>query len=100
MAWHQKSFTEPVVPGLFQIPKKLQETRRYPALSKGLKAKVFCLNAAKLFKLDVEAKRKDVPKDNLSHIKMAYLNENPSPSYNSYGGGGGGMCVIIYKVIN
>lgn len=73
MAQHQRPLTEPVVPDLFSDSKKLQETRGYPALSKRLKAKAFGLNAAKLFKVDGEAKRKDVPKDYLSHIKMAYL---------------------------
>ncbi len=50
-----------------------------------LKAKVFGLNAAKLFKVDVGAKRKDLPKDYLSHIKMAYLEESPTPSHHAYG---------------
>jgi len=52
----------------FQIPEELQEKLRYPALTKDLKAKVFGLNAAKLFKVDVQAKRKDLPKDYLSNI--------------------------------
>ena len=69
----------------FQMPEKLQETYGYPALTKDLKAKIFGLNAAKLFKVDVEAKRKDLPKDYLSHIKMAYLEEGPLPSYHAYG---------------
>ena len=43
------------------------------------KAKIFSLNAAKLFEVDVDAKRKDLPKDYLSHIKMAYLEESLSP---------------------
>ncbi|MEJ2230678.1 MAG: amidohydrolase family protein, partial [Nitrospirales bacterium] len=37
----------------FQIPEELQEKYRYPALTKNLKAKVFGLNAAKLFHVDV-----------------------------------------------
>ena len=69
----------------FQMPEKLQETYGYPALTKDLKAKIFGLNAAKLFKVDVEAKRKDLPKDYLSHIKMAYLDEGPTPSHHAYG---------------
>lgn len=69
----------------FQIPEELQEKFHYPVLTKDLKAKVFGLNSAKLFKVDVEAKRKDVPKDYLSHIKMTYLDEGPSPSHHAYG---------------
>lgn len=69
----------------FQIPEELQEKHHYPALTKELKAKVFGLNAAKLFHVDVEVKRKELPKDYLSHIKMAYLEEGPSPSHHAYG---------------
>jgi len=50
-------------------------------LTKNLKANVFGLNAAKLFNVDVEAKRQDLPKDYLNQIKMAYLEEGPSPSH-------------------
>ncbi|MBA3613137.1 MAG: hypothetical protein H0W49_09535 [Nitrospirales bacterium] len=63
----------------------IRKTHRYPDLTNGGKAKVFDLNAAKLFKIDIEANRKDVPKDYLSHIKMAYLEEDPTPSHHAYG---------------
>ena len=46
----------------FQIPENLQEQHQYPALTNNLKAKIFGLNAAKLFKVDVDATRKDLPK--------------------------------------
>ena len=69
----------------FQIPDELQEKYNYPELTKDLKAKVFGLNSAKLFKVDVEAKREDLPKDYLSQIKMAYLKEDPTPSHYAYG---------------
>jgi len=54
-------------------------------LTKELKDKVFGLNTAKLFKVNIEEKRKDVPKDYLSQIKMAYLEEGPTPSHHAYG---------------
>jgi len=69
----------------FLIPEELQEKQGYPALTKNLKAKVFGLNAAKLFRVDVDAKRNALPKDYLSHLKMAYLEEGPSPSHHAYG---------------
>jgi hypothetical protein len=69
----------------FQIPEELQEKHHYPALTRDLKAKVFGLNAAKLFRVDVDAKREELPKDYLSHIKMAYLEKGPSPSHHAYG---------------
>lgn len=69
----------------FQIPDALQEQYHYPALTQDLKAKVFGLNAANLFKVDVEAKRKDLPKDYLHQIKMAYLDEGATPTHHAYG---------------
>ena len=69
----------------FQIPEEFQEKQRNPALAKERKTKVFGLNAAKLFRVDVDAKRKELPKDYLSHIKMAYLEEGASPSHHAYG---------------
>lgn len=49
--WQIKAFRR------FQIPDELQEILHYLTLTKILKAKVFGLNAAKLFKLNVEEKR-------------------------------------------
>lgn len=69
----------------FHIPGDLQETHGYPALTHKLKAKVFGLNAAQPLGVDVEAKRNALPQDYLSRIKMAYLEEGPSPSHHAYG---------------
>jgi len=63
---------------------RLYRTRRRPDVSPN-EEEVFGLNAAKLFAINVEAKRKDLPKDYLSHIKMAYLEKDPSPSHHAYG---------------
>lgn len=70
----------------FTIPEKLQETYHYPALTKALRAKVFGMNAAKIFKVDVEKKRKDLPKDYLNQIKMTYLEEGQTPATMLTGG--------------
>jgi hypothetical protein len=35
--------------------------------------------------VDVNAKRNELPKDYLTRIKMAYLDEGPSPSNRFYG---------------
>jgi hypothetical protein len=56
-----------------------------PSLTKDLKTKIFGLNTTKLFKVDVEATRKDLPKDYLKQNKMAYLEEGPTPSHHAYG---------------
>lgn len=69
----------------FQIPDALREQHGYPAVTRDLKAKVFGLNAAKLFKVDVQAKRQEVPQDYLSQIKTTYLEEGSIPSHHAYG---------------
>ena len=70
---------------LFSNARRVTRNQYYPASAKGLKAKVFGLNEAKFFNENVEAKRQDLPKDYLSHIKMAYLEEGPIPSHRAYG---------------
>jgi len=35
--------------------------------------------------VDVEAKRREIAKDYLNQIKMAYLEEGPTPSHHAYG---------------
>ena len=69
----------------FHIPETLQESHGYAALTKKTKSKIFGLNAASLFGVDAEAKRNEVPKDYLSKIKMAYLEEGAIPSHHNYG---------------
>jgi len=69
-----------------RIPNERKKTPWQPALTKELKAKVFGLITAKLFKVNVEEKRKDLLKDYLNQIKMAYLEEGPTPtSQHAYG---------------
>ncbi|MEC4675110.1 MAG: amidohydrolase family protein [Nitrospirota bacterium] len=69
----------------FQIPDALREKHGYPELTKEVKAKIFGLNAARVFSVDVNAKRHELPKDYLSRLKMAYLDEGPFPSHRAYG---------------
>ena len=69
----------------FQIPEELQELHGYPQITQTIKTKIFGLNAARLFNVDVDEKRNEFPKDYLSQIKMAYLEEGPSPSHRAYG---------------
>ena len=47
--------------------------------------RIFGLNTADLFKINIEEARQDLPQDYLSHIKMAYLDEGPTPSHHAYG---------------
>ena len=69
----------------FQIPAELAERHGYPPLTPAVKAQIFGLNAARLFGVDVAAKRNEIPADYLSRIKMAYLHDGPTPSHRWYG---------------
>lgn len=67
------------------MPEALIEKHGYSALTRGVKAKIFGLNAAEVFGMDVQAKRLEVPKDYLSTIRMTYRQEGPAPSHRWYG---------------
>jgi len=53
----------------FQISPELQERHGYPALTPELKAKVFGLNAARVFEVDPEAKRCALDRDGLADAR-------------------------------
>jgi predicted TIM-barrel fold metal-dependent hydrolase len=69
----------------FDIPDALVEKHGYAPLTRPVKEQIFGLNAARLFKVDLNAKRHDIPKDYLSRMKMSYLDEGPVPSHRWYG---------------
>jgi predicted TIM-barrel fold metal-dependent hydrolase len=69
----------------FEIPQALVDAHGYQPLNRLVKEQIFGLNAARLFGVDVRAKRNELPKDYLSQIKMAYLDEGPTPSHRFYG---------------
>jgi len=69
----------------FQIPDELIERKGYQPLTREVKARIFGLNAAGLFGVDAAAKRRELPKDALSLIRMAYLEEGPAPTHRVYG---------------
>ena len=50
-----------------------------------MKERIFGLNAAKVFGVDVNAKRNEIPGDYLSRMRMAYLEEGADPSHHWYG---------------
>ncbi len=56
----------------FQISDELCEKFGYKKLTKEDKAKIFGLNAAKIYKIDPAEKRKNIAKDKLSALKTAY----------------------------
>ena len=69
----------------FEIPAVLVEQHGYAPLTRAVKEQIFGLNAARVFGVDVNATRNEVPKDYLSRIKMAYLEEGATPSHRWYG---------------
>jgi predicted TIM-barrel fold metal-dependent hydrolase len=69
----------------FEIPAELVEKHRYTPLTRAVKEQIFGLNAARVFGVDVNAKRNELPTDYLSRIKMAYLEDGPAPSHRWYG---------------
>jgi uncharacterized protein len=69
----------------FEIPQALVDQRRYAPLSRTVKEQIFGLNAARVFGVDVNATRNEIPKDYLSRMKMTYLEEGPAPSHRWYG---------------
>jgi len=69
----------------FQITDEFCEKFGYKKLTKQDKANIFGLNAAKLYKVDVKAKRKALPADALEKLKVAYLDRGGQRDNAAYG---------------
>ncbi|HLJ96910.1 MAG TPA: amidohydrolase family protein [Gemmataceae bacterium] len=69
----------------FQITDELCDKFGYSKLTKEDKAKIFGLNAARLYGVDVNAKRNALPKDALSKLKTAYLEQGGQRENAAYG---------------
>jgi predicted TIM-barrel fold metal-dependent hydrolase len=69
----------------FQISNELCEKFGYKKLTKKDKAKIFGLNAANLYKVDVKARRKPFPADALDRLKTAYVENGGQRSNAAYG---------------
>jgi predicted TIM-barrel fold metal-dependent hydrolase len=69
----------------FEIPEALIEAHKYAPLTRAVKEQIFGLNAARVFGVDVGARRHEIPKDYLTRMKMAYLDEGARPSHRWYG---------------
>ncbi|MCI0389242.1 MAG: amidohydrolase [Acidobacteria bacterium] len=69
----------------FQISDEFCEKFGYKKLTKDDKAKIFGLNAARLYKVDVKAKRKALPADALEKMKIVYQDRGGQPSNAAYG---------------
>ena len=69
----------------FQIPEALQEEFGYAPITDEDKAKILGLNAARVYGIDVEAQRNQLPDDGLNRLKAMYLDEGGLPSNTQYG---------------
>ena len=69
----------------FQITDEFCEKFGYKKISKQDKANIFGLNAAKLYKVDVKAKRKAMTSDGLEKLKLTYLDRGGQRSNAAYG---------------
>jgi predicted TIM-barrel fold metal-dependent hydrolase len=69
----------------FQIPETLQEKFGYQPISRKDRARIFGLNSARLFDINVKEVRTAIPVDALSRMKVAYEAEGAKPSMTQYG---------------
>jgi predicted TIM-barrel fold metal-dependent hydrolase len=63
---------------------EFRDKYKYPELTDAIKNQIFGLNAAKLFGIDPEAKRKAIKADKLTRLRDEYQ-RNPSPSNTQFG---------------
>lgn len=68
----------------FEITPEFQERFGYPALTPERKAKIFGLNAARVYGVDVGALRRAHLTDDVSRARAEYANA-PMPSFHTYG---------------
>jgi uncharacterized protein len=69
----------------FDISDEMCEKFGYKKITKEDKKKIFGLNAARLYKVDVKAKRKAFPADTLNQLKTAYLDRGGLRNNAAYG---------------
>ena len=68
----------------FDISREFQEKYGYPALTEGIKRKIFGLNAARVYGLQPQEMRKKLARDRVQKSKTEYL-DDPQPSFATYG---------------
>jgi hypothetical protein len=74
---------------MFQIPQQMQEEFGYPALTAETKQKIFGLNGASLYGVDVGATRTEIGEDDVTALRMALLEDPrsvPIPDRRRYEG--------------
>ena len=69
----------------FQIPEELMSRFGYKPLTSEVKQKIFGLNAARIYGVDVNATLNSIPEDSVSRLKEKYRASNIAPSNTQYG---------------
>jgi hypothetical protein len=69
----------------FQISDEMCEKFGYSKITKEDKQRIFGLNAAKIYGIDVNAKRNPLPSDALTRLKTAYLQNGGERSNQAFG---------------
>ncbi len=69
----------------FQISDEMCEKFGYSKITREDKAKIFGLNAARIYGIDVKEKRTNLPKDTLERIKTAYVDSGRQSENAAYG---------------
>jgi predicted TIM-barrel fold metal-dependent hydrolase len=69
---------------VFQIAEALREQHGYPEITPAIRAKVFGLNAARVYGVDVPERRAVVAADAVAKLQENYRNA-PSPHFRTYG---------------
>jgi hypothetical protein len=82
--WHGSPQDQIQAMRTFQISEEFQETYGYPAMTPAIKAKIFGLNGARVYGLDVDAIRQAARTDSVGSFKANYMND-PNPGFESYG---------------
>ena len=68
----------------FQIAPELRAQHGYPEITPTLRAKVFGLNAARVYRVSAAEVKKYLARDHMARERIAYL-ERPEPHYLTYG---------------
>jgi predicted TIM-barrel fold metal-dependent hydrolase len=68
-----------------KMPDELKKKYGYPDLTEEIKEQILGLNAAKLFGIDVKAKRQAIKADKLTRLRQEYRQQGPTPSNTQYG---------------
>jgi predicted TIM-barrel fold metal-dependent hydrolase len=68
----------------FQIAPELRARHGYPEITPQLRAKIFGLNAARVYSINPEEVKRYARRDRIAHERLAYL-EHPEPHFLTYG---------------